>query len=195
MCMEGDFAYSAENLLSPVNTPASRFTPHLFLLYLRIFKTGTAPKLMVTQPVQLCLSDAPWQPIKGPTQITCFYVRRLFKSADFLRGGPSCVRRGCATEAQFAGEVCSQGSEMLLCCLQWCKSAVFVGVLFTACLWMYECNINVCVYLSIFQCVTVMFVFQSQCWTSVLLLVNTPLPEPNLQFLLVRISSFFFYHV
>uniref|UniRef100_A0A3Q3XDY4 Uncharacterized protein n=1 Tax=Mola mola TaxID=94237 RepID=A0A3Q3XDY4_MOLML len=50
MCMEGDFAYSVESLLSPGNAPASRFTPHLFLFYLRIFKTGTAPKLLVSQP-------------------------------------------------------------------------------------------------------------------------------------------------
>ncbi|KAM4594058.1 uncharacterized protein V3H82_025793 [Fundulus diaphanus] len=66
LCKMGDFA-SALKLLFPSSTcpaPASRFSAAIFLLYLRIFSTATAPKLTVTQPEQLCFSDASWEPIK-----------------------------------------------------------------------------------------------------------------------------------
>ncbi|KAM4750882.1 uncharacterized protein FYW61_005594 [Anableps anableps] len=63
-CKLGEFGSALESLFPPVNTPASRFTPAIFLLYLRIFETATAPKLMVCQPEQLCFSSALWEPIK-----------------------------------------------------------------------------------------------------------------------------------
>uniref|UniRef100_A0A8C5DC87 Uncharacterized LOC114463077 n=1 Tax=Gouania willdenowi TaxID=441366 RepID=A0A8C5DC87_GOUWI len=44
-------------LISPT-PPASRLTPHLFLTYLHIFETATVPKLIVTDPAQLCSPDA-----------------------------------------------------------------------------------------------------------------------------------------
>ncbi|KAI3353334.1 hypothetical protein L3Q82_019875, partial [Scortum barcoo] len=70
MCMEGDFTSALQSLFPPVNAPASRFTPHLFLFYLRIFRTGTAPKLAVCRPVELCHTDAAWEPIKGVLPLT-----------------------------------------------------------------------------------------------------------------------------
>lgn len=67
MCMEGDFTSALQSLLSSVNSPASRFTPNLFLIYFRIFESATAPKLVVSQPAELCNSDAEWKPIKSQT--------------------------------------------------------------------------------------------------------------------------------
>ncbi|XP_078022276.1 uncharacterized protein LOC117255571 isoform X1 [Epinephelus lanceolatus] len=65
MCMEGDFTSAVHSLLPSVNAPASRFTPQLFRFYLCVLNTATAPKLVVSQPAQLCRSDAAWEPIKG----------------------------------------------------------------------------------------------------------------------------------
>ncbi|XP_044040772.1 uncharacterized protein zgc:112980 isoform X2 [Siniperca chuatsi] len=70
MCMEGDLTSALHSLFPSVNAPASRFTPHLFLFYLCIFKTATTPKLMVSQPAQLCCSDAAWEPIKDAVPLT-----------------------------------------------------------------------------------------------------------------------------
>ncbi|XP_028448182.1 uncharacterized protein zgc:112980 isoform X3 [Perca flavescens] len=70
MCMEGDFTSSVHSLSPSVNAPASRFTPDLFLFYLRIFKTATAPKLAVMRPEELCCSDAAWEPIKDAVPLT-----------------------------------------------------------------------------------------------------------------------------
>lgn len=64
-CMSGDFMSAFHSLLPSLNPPVSRFTPSLFLVYFRIFETATAPKLMVSEPAQLCCSDATWEPIKG----------------------------------------------------------------------------------------------------------------------------------
>ncbi|XP_023286294.1 uncharacterized protein LOC111672935 [Seriola lalandi dorsalis] len=64
MCMDGHFMTACNSLFPSVNAPASRFTPSLFLFYLRIFETATAPKLTVSQPAELCCPDAPWEPIK-----------------------------------------------------------------------------------------------------------------------------------
>ncbi|XP_072240827.1 uncharacterized protein [Leuresthes tenuis] len=64
LCMEGDFASALTSLFPTVNSPASRFTPQLFLFYLRLFKTATAPQVTVSQPEQLCCSDAAWEPVK-----------------------------------------------------------------------------------------------------------------------------------
>ncbi|KAM6939467.1 uncharacterized protein FYW49_007025 [Xenentodon cancila] len=80
LCMEGDFTTAVKSLFSSVNAPASRFTPQVFLFYLRIFKTATAPKVTVSQPEQLCLSDAAWEPIKDavplkPAELVKFALR------------------------------------------------------------------------------------------------------------------------
>nr|XP_046227319.1 uncharacterized protein zgc:112980 [Scatophagus argus]XP_046227330.1 uncharacterized protein zgc:112980 [Scatophagus argus] len=120
MCMEGDFTSALQSLFSPASSPASRFTPHLFLFYLRIFKTATVPKLAVSRPAELCCTDAPWEPIKGAVP----------------------MKRD--VQVKFALRV------------QGCCSAVFTD---------------------------------SQCWMSVLTVVNTPrgsitaLPAPSLLFL------------
>ncbi|XP_026214861.1 uncharacterized protein zgc:112980 isoform X2 [Anabas testudineus] len=63
-CLDGDLMSAVHSLFPSVNAPATRLTPFLFLFYLRIFETATAPKLMVNQPAQLCCSDATWEPIK-----------------------------------------------------------------------------------------------------------------------------------
>ncbi|XP_051242575.1 uncharacterized protein zgc:112980 isoform X2 [Dicentrarchus labrax] len=65
LCMEGDFTSALHSLFTSVSAPASRFTPPLFHFYLSIFETATAPKLVVSQPAQLCYSNAAWEPIKG----------------------------------------------------------------------------------------------------------------------------------
>ncbi|XP_040891820.1 uncharacterized protein zgc:112980 isoform X2 [Toxotes jaculatrix] len=64
LCMEGDFILVCQSLFPSLNGPASRFTPALFLFYLRIFETARAPQLTVSHPEQLCSSDATWGPIK-----------------------------------------------------------------------------------------------------------------------------------
>uniref|UniRef100_A0A3P9MRV1 Uncharacterized protein n=1 Tax=Poecilia reticulata TaxID=8081 RepID=A0A3P9MRV1_POERE len=72
-CKLGEFGSALESLFPPVNPPASRFTPAIFLLYLRIFETATAPRLTVSQLEQLCFSEASWEPIKGQKRIiVCF---------------------------------------------------------------------------------------------------------------------------
>ncbi|PWA27191.1 hypothetical protein CCH79_00013834, partial [Gambusia affinis] len=63
-CKLGEFGSALESLFPPASPPASRFTPPIFLLYLRIFETATAPRLTVSQPEQLCFSGASWEPIK-----------------------------------------------------------------------------------------------------------------------------------
>ncbi|XP_040003163.1 uncharacterized protein zgc:112980 isoform X2 [Xiphias gladius] len=119
-CMEGDFTSACHSLFPSLNAPASRFTPLLFLFYLCVFETATAPKLTVSQPAQLCCSDATWGPIKDAVPL---------KRAELVK---------------FALRV------------QRCCSAVFTD---------------------------------SQCWTRILTVVNTPcgsltaLPAPNPQFL------------
>ncbi|XP_068177644.1 uncharacterized protein zgc:112980 isoform X2 [Antennarius striatus] len=65
MCLEGDFPRALLNLFPSVAPPASRFTPRIFLLYLSIFKTAAAPKLIVSQLAQLCDPEASWEPITG----------------------------------------------------------------------------------------------------------------------------------
>lgn len=74
MCMEGDFLSAVDSLLPAVNAPALRLTPHLFLFYLCIFRTATAPRLAVSQSAQLCYSDAAWELIKGLSRIVDFHL-------------------------------------------------------------------------------------------------------------------------
>lgn len=57
------------SLLHLGKCPASRLTPSLFLVYLRIFETATAPEASVSPGAQLCLSDAAWAPIKGQARV------------------------------------------------------------------------------------------------------------------------------
>ncbi|KAF7223553.1 uncharacterized protein zgc:112980 isoform X2 [Nothobranchius furzeri] len=64
-CLLGNFSSAIMNLFPPANAPASRFSPQLFLVFLRIFQTATAPKLMVTHMEQLCSSSATWEPIEA----------------------------------------------------------------------------------------------------------------------------------
>ncbi|XP_073324632.1 uncharacterized protein [Pagrus major] len=64
-CLEGDFTSALFSFFTSVNAPASRLTPQLFLFYLFIFKTATAPKVVVSQPSQLCYPEAAWERIKG----------------------------------------------------------------------------------------------------------------------------------
>ncbi|XP_068445094.1 uncharacterized protein zgc:112980 [Clinocottus analis] len=64
MCMNGSLTGGLNGLFLSVNAPVSRLSPHLFLFYLRVFRTATAPKLTVSQPAQLAFSDAVWQTIK-----------------------------------------------------------------------------------------------------------------------------------
>ncbi|KAM3622661.1 uncharacterized protein V6R79_001736 [Siganus canaliculatus] len=66
LCMGAELTAAVDALFSPVNTPASRLTPRLFLFYLRLFQTATAPTLVASEPAQLCsASEAAWEPIRG----------------------------------------------------------------------------------------------------------------------------------
>ncbi|XP_029984256.1 uncharacterized protein LOC115414923 isoform X2 [Sphaeramia orbicularis] len=73
MCMDGDLTSALHGLLLG---HISRFTPDLFLLYLRIFETASAPIQMVSQPAQLCSPQAVWKSIKGAVPL---------KRADLVR--------------------------------------------------------------------------------------------------------------
>uniref|UniRef100_A0A1A8DQD8 Uncharacterized protein n=1 Tax=Nothobranchius kadleci TaxID=1051664 RepID=A0A1A8DQD8_NOTKA len=70
-CLLGNFSSAIMNLFPPANAPASRFSPQLFLVFLRIFQTATAPKLMVTHMEQLCSSSATWEPIEAAEPMKC----------------------------------------------------------------------------------------------------------------------------
>lgn len=75
LCMDGDFRSAVVNMLSAVNAPAARLTPHLFLFYLCVLRKATAPSLVVTQPAQLCYANVQWCAIKGLTEraeFSCF---------------------------------------------------------------------------------------------------------------------------
>ncbi|KAF7663427.1 hypothetical protein LDENG_00209830 [Lucifuga dentata] len=67
LCKEGDFI-SALHSFSYLDL-ASRFTPSVFLVYLRIFDTATAPNLTISHLTQLCHPDAVWEPIKGAVRL------------------------------------------------------------------------------------------------------------------------------
>lgn len=65
ICLEGDLVSAVDSLLRPGNGPASRFTPQLFLGYLRIFQSATAPKVTLGHPSHLWHYDKAWEPIQG----------------------------------------------------------------------------------------------------------------------------------
>lgn len=180
LCKEGDFLSALHCFISSLNGPAARFTPHLFRVYLRIFDTATAPNLMITQPGQLCCPDAVWQPVKGQNQ------RRHYRLSCKTPVGRICMKansfcsgRCGAGEAIWAGKVCSQSSEVLPCCLRWCKSTT----VFTRDFHMSASDFNLFIVF-----------LQSQCWAHVLTIFNTPAqPEPSSTFLQVCISYLFFW--
>uniref|UniRef100_A0A3Q3LDB4 Zgc:112980 n=1 Tax=Mastacembelus armatus TaxID=205130 RepID=A0A3Q3LDB4_9TELE len=65
MCMDGTLALAVQDLFVSQKGPACRLTPSLFLVYLRIFETATAPNVIVYYTAELCGSDVTWEPIKG----------------------------------------------------------------------------------------------------------------------------------
>uniref|UniRef100_H3CS68 Zgc:112980 n=1 Tax=Tetraodon nigroviridis TaxID=99883 RepID=H3CS68_TETNG len=65
LCLEGDFLSAVDSLLRLGNAPASRFTPQLFLIYLCVFKSATAPKVTIGHPSHRWHSDEAWEPIPG----------------------------------------------------------------------------------------------------------------------------------
>uniref|UniRef100_A0A8C7YMA5 Uncharacterized protein n=1 Tax=Oryzias sinensis TaxID=183150 RepID=A0A8C7YMA5_9TELE len=71
LCMQGDLTEALTSLFPSVNAPACRFSPQLFLTYLRIFQTAKAPKLTVCQPEQLYCPNAVWEPIKDAVPLKC----------------------------------------------------------------------------------------------------------------------------
>lgn len=74
MCMAGDFSSALTSLFPSVNAPASHFTPDLFLFYLKVFETATAPKLTpVSKPGELCCAGAAWESIEGPAEMFFFF--------------------------------------------------------------------------------------------------------------------------
>lgn len=76
--MDGDFRSAVHAMLSAVNTPATRLTPHVFLIYLCVLRKAKAPSLVVTQPAQLCYANVFWHGIQGLTTARfCFEKNRL----------------------------------------------------------------------------------------------------------------------
>lgn len=63
--IDGDLTSAVHSMFPSVKAPVARLTPPLFAVYLRIFETATAPKLVVSHPLQLCCAGATWEPIKG----------------------------------------------------------------------------------------------------------------------------------
>uniref|UniRef100_A0A7N9AYW7 Zgc:112980 n=1 Tax=Mastacembelus armatus TaxID=205130 RepID=A0A7N9AYW7_9TELE len=77
---------AVQDLFVSQKGPACRLTPSLFLVYLRIFETATAPNVIVYYTAELCGSDVTWEPIKG--QINICYNVIIFSSKtskDFLK--------------------------------------------------------------------------------------------------------------
>ncbi|XP_047434981.1 uncharacterized protein zgc:112980 [Mugil cephalus] len=85
MCLEGDFTSALTCLFPSVRAPASHLSPRHFVFYLRIFTTATAPRLVVTQPAQLCLSNVAWEPVKDAVPL---------KSTELVRFALK-VQRNC----------------------------------------------------------------------------------------------------
>ncbi|XP_042340528.1 uncharacterized protein zgc:112980 [Plectropomus leopardus] len=94
MCMEGDLMSATVSLLSLGNAPASRFTPQLYRVYLRVFNTAAAPKLVVSKPAQLCCSDAAWEPVKGtvplPPVVLVRFALRVHRCCPVVLSDSQC---------------------------------------------------------------------------------------------------------
>nr|XP_040043142.1 uncharacterized protein zgc:112980 [Gasterosteus aculeatus aculeatus]XP_040043143.1 uncharacterized protein zgc:112980 [Gasterosteus aculeatus aculeatus] len=79
-CMDGSLPGGLHSLFPTVNAPAARLTPDLFLFYLRLFTTATAPPTAtarVSGSVQVCISDAAWQPMKDAVPLPDVVVVRF----------------------------------------------------------------------------------------------------------------------
>ncbi|KAI4832820.1 hypothetical protein KUCAC02_015764 [Chaenocephalus aceratus] len=92
-CMMGDLPSALGSLLPTVNAPASRFTPQLFLFYLLVFQTATAPKLVVLQSSELSF-DTAWEPIKDAVPLTCVtlvrFALRVHRCCPAVYADPQC---------------------------------------------------------------------------------------------------------
>lgn len=138
--------------------------------------------------------------LKVPEFIVCVFFFKS-KCRFYVKGETLC--RCCPSEAWIAGEVCPQGSQMLPCCLRWCR-------------WILSC-LNPEAFKSL-CCVhpdhhvlsywlRLITALQSQCWTSLLTVANSSsssgiaLPAPSPKFLLVctcsrlEFQSFYFYNL
>ncbi|XP_020773093.2 uncharacterized protein zgc:112980 [Boleophthalmus pectinirostris] len=62
LCLDGQLSAALQNLLT---SQSSRLSPHLFLSYLHIFKTATAPVQILHVHSDLCSPSAAWKPIPG----------------------------------------------------------------------------------------------------------------------------------
>lgn len=81
LCLEGDFTSAVDSLLRPGNGPVSRFTPQLFLNYLCIFRSATAPKVTIGHPSHLWHCDEVWEPIQGLSGYT--FLKQMVFSTRF----------------------------------------------------------------------------------------------------------------
>uniref|UniRef100_A0A667WDY7 Zgc:112980 n=1 Tax=Myripristis murdjan TaxID=586833 RepID=A0A667WDY7_9TELE len=77
LCKAGDFSGALNRLSLGSKGPVSRFSPHLFLLYLSIFDTATAPMVTIDQDAQLISLDATWEPIKDAVPLKRFELVRF----------------------------------------------------------------------------------------------------------------------
>ncbi|KAL6110980.1 uncharacterized protein ACO6RY_19951 [Pungitius sinensis] len=79
-CLDGSLPGGLHSLFPAVNAPAARLTPRLYLFYLRLFTTATAPPLAtvrVSGSAQVCFSDAAWQPMKDAVPLPADVVVRF----------------------------------------------------------------------------------------------------------------------
>lgn len=197
------------SLFSSFNAPASRLTPQLFLFYLRVFKTARAPKLMVSEPEQLCCSDASWEPIIGLVDgfvwsfmnvrtlvfivlCICLCVEAVpLKCAELVRFGLKAQR--------FSSSVYADVSLKLLFLFFYCT----LNKRLYKQLWrtpskkpkQTKCSYFIWIFLKLwFKSLTLI---QSLCWTSLLEIVNSShdssaaVPAPSPQFLHVFIQHIF----
>ncbi|KAM4603321.1 uncharacterized protein ACJ7VT_018036 [Polymixia lowei] len=65
LCKTGDFSSAVSSFFSSPNPLASRLSPFLFVLYLRIFDTATAPAVTIGLPARLDCPVTKWEPIEG----------------------------------------------------------------------------------------------------------------------------------
>ncbi|XP_054636345.1 uncharacterized protein zgc:112980 isoform X2 [Dunckerocampus dactyliophorus] len=77
MCLDGDFTALQSTSFLIENGLASRLTPQIFQLYLRMLSTAMAPKWTISQTCELSPFKDKWAPIEGAEPLTCLELVRF----------------------------------------------------------------------------------------------------------------------